>query len=95
METFQVAHLNEQNVNLVVIFLNTAFDNQSPQEQHRIHLALQAGATSAGLAGNVVPVWQDAFGHTKFIAPQQQRAFFQSVSYEQLAANINKTLTLQ
>ena len=38
METFQVAHLNEQNVNLVVIFLNTAFDNQSPQEQRRIHL---------------------------------------------------------
>lgn len=95
METFQVAHLNEQNVNLVVIFLNTTFDTKPPEEQHRIHLALQAGATQAGLAGNVVPVWRDAFGRTKFIAPRQQHPFFRSVSYEQLAANINRTLTLE
>ncbi|MCE5306076.1 MAG: hypothetical protein LLG20_00380 [Acidobacteriales bacterium] len=93
METFQVAHLNIQNVNLVVIFLNTAFDSKSPQEQQTIHMTLQAAATSAGLAGNVVPVWLDPFGRTKFIAPPQQHPFFRSASYEQLYAQVNRTLT--
>jgi hypothetical protein len=94
METFEVAHLNVQNVNLIVIFLNTSFDSKLPQEQHAIHLALQSAATNAGLAGNVVPVWHDPFGRTKFIAPENQRPFFQSASYEQLATQINRTLTV-
>ena len=94
METFQVAHLNVQNVNLAVIFLSTAFDSKPPKEQHAIHLALQVAATNAGLAGNVVPVWLDPFGRTKFIAPQNQHPFFKSVSYEQLATEVNRTLTV-
>jgi len=94
METFEVAHLNVQNVNLIIVFLNTAFDSKAPREQQAIHSALQAAATSAGLAGNVVPVWRDPFGRTKFIAPQNQHAFFGGVSYEQLALQINRTLTV-
>ncbi len=94
METFEVAHLNIQNVNLIIIFLNTAFDSKRPEEQHGIHLQLQAAATSTGLAGNVVPVWRDSFGQTKFIAPPQQHPFFKTARYEQLALQINRTLTV-
>jgi hypothetical protein len=94
METFQVAHVNVQNVNLIIIFLNTAFDSKLPQEQHAINVGLQAAARSAGLAGNVVPVWLDPFGQTKFIAPREQHPYFQSISYEQLALQINRTLSV-
>jgi hypothetical protein len=92
METFQVAHLNVQNVNLIIIFLNTAFDSKTSQEQHAVQVALQAASRTAGLAGNVVPVWLDPFGETKFIAPRQQHPYFQSASYDQLAMQINRTL---
>lgn len=93
MESFQVAHLNIQNVNVIVIFLDTVFDSKPSHVQHAVHLRLQAAASEAGLAGNVVPVWLDQFGRTKFIAPQQQHPFFQSVSHEQLYAQVNHTLT--
>jgi hypothetical protein len=93
METFHVAHLNIQNVNLVIIFLNSQFDSISADQQHAAHRRLQMAATSAGLAGNVVPVWLDPFGNMKFIAPRQQHPFFTSVSYEQLYMSVNRTLT--
>ena len=94
MESFQVAHLQIQNVNVAIVFLATIFDSKSPQEQAMIHRRLQAAATSAGLAGNVVLVWLDQFGRTKFKAPQQQHPFFPSVSYQQLYSQVNRTLTV-
>jgi hypothetical protein len=83
-----------QNINVIVIFLNTTFDSKPAAEQHGIQVTLQAAARNAGLAGNVVPVWRDPFGRTKFIAPENQHPFFKSVSYEQLALQINRELTV-
>lgn len=94
METFQVAHLNIQSVNVIVIFLDTRFDSQTAEEQHAIHGRLQVAASSAGLAGNVVPIWLDHSGHTKFLAPPQQHPFFKSVSFQQLHVQVNRTLTI-
>jgi hypothetical protein len=94
MEQFPVAHLNVQNVNVIIIFLNQQFDRMTPADQHAVHRQLQTAATSAGLAGNVVPVWQDAFATTKFISPLQQHQFFRSTSYEALYAHVNRTLTI-
>lgn len=93
METFEVAHLNIQAVNVVIIFLNSHFDSMLPDQQHGAHLRLQLAAGAAGLAGNVVPVWLDPFGRMKFIAPQNQHPFFTSVNYEQLRGNVNRTLS--
>jgi len=93
METFQVAHLNIQSVNVIVVFLASAFEHKSPQDQRTIHAALQVSATSAGLAGNVVLVWLDQYGRTKFIAPPQQHPFFRTATYQQLYMQINRTLT--
>src|SRR5262249_44415633 len=94
MEQFPVAHLNVQNVNVIIIFLSQQFDRMSAADQHAVHRRLQTAATSAGLAGNVVPVWQDAFAHTKFLAPSQQHPFFRSTSYGALYAHVNRTLTI-
>ena len=46
----------------------------------------------AGLDGNIVVVWPDEFGRTRFLAPPEQHAFFQIVDYDQLRAQINGTL---
>ena len=93
MQTFNIAHLNIQSVNVIIVFLNQLFESKSPDEQRTIQLRLQSAATGAGLAGNVVPVWRDQLGRTKFIAPRQQHPFFASVSYEYLFTQVNRTLT--
>jgi hypothetical protein len=93
METFQVAHLNIQNVNVIIIFLANAFEHKQPQEKGAIQAALQVSATRAGLAGNAVLVWLDDFGQMKFMAPPQQHPFFKTAIYQELYMQVNHTLT--
>lgn len=93
MATFEVAHLNIQNVNVVVIFLGHAFDHQTDSQKAELQTALQICARNAGLAGNVVLVWRDTFGHMKFLAPQQQHPFFKTADYASLYRQVNKKLT--
>ena len=93
MAEVQIAHLNIQNVNVIVTFLNEQFDHKTEGEQDAVHEELQMRASNAGLAGNVVLVWTDAFGRMKFRAPQNQHPYFKSVSYQHLAAQINRKLS--
>ncbi len=92
METFQVAHLDIQDVQLVVVFLGSDFDRKTEREKLEFHAALERSAGSAGLAGDVVILWQDPSNHTRFIAPPQQHPFFQIMKYEQLIAQVNGTI---
>jgi hypothetical protein len=57
MVDFPVAHLKIQNVNVVVVFLGQTFDRKPQAEKLEISTALQLCARGAGIAGNVVPVW--------------------------------------
>jgi hypothetical protein len=93
MEEFQVAHIREQGVDLVIIFVSESFGTKSDTEKARVAAALQICATAAGLAGNVVLVWSGSFGKVEFWAPLNQHAFFKTVSYAQLLTSINRTLT--
>ena len=93
MEQFQVAHINVQGVNLVVVFVNPGVGQRPASEQQQVVNALQACASGAGLAGNVVPVWRDNLGRLNFIAPPTQHGFFKSVTFEYLYNSINKTLS--
>jgi hypothetical protein len=86
-ETFEVAHLDILDVRVVVVFV--AF-----RPSAELYGALQRSARQAGLAGNVVAVWPDEFGRTRFLAPPEQHAFFQAVSYDQLRAQIDTTQRL-
>jgi hypothetical protein len=67
MADFPVAHLKIQNVNVVVVFLSESFEHKPQAEKLEISGGLQICARAAGLAGNVVPVWLDAFGRMKFV----------------------------
>jgi hypothetical protein len=86
--TFDVAHLNILDVRVVVVFVP---DRPSAD----LFAGLQRSAEQTGLAGNVIAVWPDEFGRTRFLAPSGQHAFFRVASYHQLQAQINTTLQLQ
>lgn len=93
MAEFEVAHLKIQAVDVVICFLDSSFDHKGQQEQNRTQTALQVCSRSAGLAGNVVLVWQDSLGRFKFLAPPNQHPFFKTAEFHQLYRQINKRLT--
>jgi hypothetical protein len=74
------------------VFLDSAFDNLSPTDRADTYAALQASAANQGYQGDVVALWEDASGRTRFIAPPQQHPFFQVVNYGQLRAQANGTI---
>jgi hypothetical protein len=93
MSSFDVAHIREQGVDLIVVPLDRSFGYKSAADQNQISAELQACAASAGLAGTVVPVWEDGSGRMMFLAPHSFHPFFQSINWEFVAANINRNLT--
>ena len=86
MTTYKVAHLREQGQNMIIIPL----DQQPSDDQID---SLQYGASSAGLAGTVVPVWRSGSSF-RFIAPQPWHPFFRGLSWNFIIANLNKRLTI-
>lgn len=93
MPSYNIAHIHEQGADIIIIPLDSSFGNKSSIEQNKIQKELQLRATSAGLAGIVVPVWDDAFGHLFFLAPQNWKGFFDSINMDFIRASINRTLS--
>lgn len=94
MTTFEVAHINEQGQHIIIIAVASAFGSYGNNEQNRICALLQDAASSAGLAGTVVPVWDAGFGRMGFLAPIPWRSFFQSLTLQDIALSVNRTLTV-
>jgi len=92
MAKFKIAHIREQGVDLIIIPLESSFGHKTDGEQHKTVSALQLCANSAGIAGTVVPVWQEGSGH-RFIAPNNWHSFFKSFGWNDILRNINKELT--
>jgi hypothetical protein len=92
METFQVARLEIQDVQLVIVLLAAGFDSKSEKEKLDCYAALERCAERDGLAGTVVVLWQDQSNRTRFIAPPEQHPFFQIMKYEQMLAQVSGTL---
>ena len=85
--TIPVAYLNIRGATILVVFLD-------PANRADTYSALQAAAARQGFQGDVVVVWEDPAGRTRFIAPPQQHPFFQVVNYGQLRAQANGTISL-
>ena len=62
MPRFKIAHIREQGVDLIIIPLESSFGYKSKQDQNSIITEFQERASSAGLAGTVVPVWDSGGG---------------------------------
>jgi len=93
MPRFKVAHVREQNVDLIIIPLDSTFGNKTSRDQNETIGELQIRSRAAGLAGTVVPVWDSGGGRMAFIAPQQWHPFFSSITFQWIAANINRELS--
>ena len=93
MARFQVAHLREQGQDIIIVVVDRSFGHKPKAEQNQVCAGIQACATSAGLAGTVVPVWDNGGGRMAFLAPRQWVPFFQSLTLAHVAANINRELT--
>ena len=93
MPQFELAHVKEQGVNLVVVPLDSSFGHKTQSDQQAAIAELQARSTNAGLAGTVVPVWDSGGGRMAFIAPPNWHSFFKSIDLRWVGLNINKNLS--
>ncbi len=92
MPRFKVAHLREQGQNMVIVPLDSTFGNKAGSEQQAIAADLQQRARSAGLAGRVVPVWDNGGGRMGFLAPPAWHPFFSNLNLRWVFANINREI---
>lgn len=60
MPRFKIAHSREQGVDLIIVPLDDNFGYKSEADQVAAIDELQVRARSAGLAGTVVPVWNQS-----------------------------------
>jgi hypothetical protein len=92
MPTYEVAHVREQGEDLVIVVVDSKFRRKSDKKQREIQQSLQACAQDAGLAGTVVPVWDEGRGRIGFLAPKNYHPFFESISMADVPASVNKEL---
>jgi hypothetical protein len=91
MPWYKVAHIREQGVDLIIIPLESAFDNLTETQKYAQIQELQLRANAAGLAGTVVPVWEH-LGQVRFIALPQWHSFLASLTLPQITASVNKEI---
>ena len=95
MPTFQVAHLQRDGQDIIIVPVDRTFGKRSPAEQARIQEAFQRSAVSVEMAGVVVPVWEDATGRMAFRAPPPWHDFLKSIDMVYVATALNRTLSLE
>jgi hypothetical protein len=84
--TFELARLEIGDVGLTIFFAESGLDGESQEIRQHVYEVLRSEAALAGHSGEVSLVWKNESGRTKFIAPSQQHYFFLVVSYDQLYA---------
>lgn len=93
MPSVKVAHLREQGQNMIIVPLDSSFGREPQPQQDATIRELQMRASGAGLAGRVVPVWDNGGGRMAFIAPQPWHPFFRSLSLQAVWGNVNRELS--
>lgn len=92
MAQYKVAYVKEQGQQMIIVPLDQSFHYKTEADKRVFTAYLQGCATSAGLSGRVVPVWM--YNNSMyFIAPQQWRPFFATLSWSRVMASLNMTLT--
>jgi hypothetical protein len=90
VQTFDVAHIQEQGVDLIVVFVDRNVQYMTDAERAQIQAGLAICARSAGLAGSIVLYWDGGF-----FCDRRFHAFFETTPPQALAASINRKLTCQ
>jgi hypothetical protein len=93
MPRYELAHIREQGIDLIIMPLEDRFEYMPSSDQRATIAELQQHARAAGLAGTVVPVWNSGNGQMSFIAPNNWHPFFQGINLQWVGLNINKELS--
>jgi hypothetical protein len=93
MAKYKVAHLKEQEQDMIIFPLASAFGNQPLSDQQEELAVLQARANAAGLGGSAVAIWQDSAGKTHFLGPTPWHGFLKGLSFRSALANVNKEIS--
>lgn len=92
MSVIAVAHLRVQGADFIFVPLAAGMGRLSVNDQNVVLHELRQLCRSAGLAGEVVPVWQGADG-TGYLADQRYQAMLsRSLRLDFVRTNINKRL---
>ena len=86
LATYSAAQFTIDDVEVLVVLLDSSLESKSAQEKQTLYRKLQERASTGSV---VALMWRDSHGRTRFLAPPEQHAFFQIVSYAQLQAQIN------
>ena len=92
MSSIKVAHLRVQGVDFVFVPLAPGMSRVPPQDQTQLVLELRNLCRSAGLAGDVVPVWQGASGTSFMASPAHQPMLAKSLRLDFVRNNLNKNV---
>jgi hypothetical protein len=85
MSSFDAAQVDIMDVPVVLVFVDR-------RPAGDLYALLKSSAKQAGLSGQVVAIWPDEIGRTRFLAPSGFHAFFRIAGYDQLRAQINTVL---
>ena len=86
-------HVPEQCVDLSIVPISSSFGHKTRHDQEGVVSEIQFRSRQAGLAGTVVPVWDNGNGRMAFIAPPAWHPFFRSLSLGGVWANVNRELS--
>jgi len=94
MPRYKIAHIEVQNVDLILVPVKNSFHTKTEEDKNDTIYFLQECAISAGLAGDVIPVWN--YGNRfRFIAPESYHPFLKSINMQYVMSNINRELVCE
>ena len=92
MPTYDIAHITDQGLDLIIVPLHANFQFRTLEEQKRAVAELQRAAGKAGWNSTVVPIWDSGGGRMGFLAPSHYHAFLRAIDLGFVAKKINETL---
>lgn len=92
-EPCKVAHVHQNGADFIIVPFDRAFGKMPPEAQHEAIEVIRDSA-SRYMRGDVIAVWPDAGGSMGFLAPPHHHAFFQTMTLDFVAANLNRELYL-
>lgn len=91
--TYQVAHIQEQGQQVILIIVNSSFGRMGGSEQQQQYSLLQQCANKAGMAGTAALIWDAGSGRLGTYGPKEWQRFLQSLNPLTVQSSINKKLT--
>jgi hypothetical protein len=92
MPHFDVAHLQEQDQDMLLFPLSSAFGQKTQADQNASLLELELRARAAGLAGRAAAFWERG-NRTYYLGPDNWRGFLESMSVDDVMANVNQRIS--